>query len=141
MAQAPVDFAIVSFPGNQFRGEIVPALRRLVAADTIQIVDLLFVARTLDGDGVIVELADLDEADYEAWEPLVGTLTGYLSPDDALAVVEAIEPGSSAALIVYENSWAAELANTISGANGSLLFHERIPRAVIAELEAALAEA
>lgn len=134
MAQGPVDFAVLRFPGNHFRGEIIPALERLVSSDTIQIIDLIFLVRDKDGDVTVLELSDLDEDQYVLWDSLVGSMSGLLSPDDALALADRIEPGSSAALIVYENSWASELASAIQRAGGELLLNERIPRAVLDEL-------
>jgi hypothetical protein len=134
MFQGPIDLAVLRFPGNQFRGEIIPALERLVSTDVIQIIDLIFLNREPDGTTIVLELNDLDEDQYAVWDSLVGSLSGLLSSEDATALAHMVEPGSSAALIVYENSWASELASAIRRAGGELVLSERIPRAVIDEL-------
>ena len=141
MSHAPIDLAIMTFPGNRFRGEIIPALERLVERDTIQIIDLIFLMRDTAGNVTVVELAELGEDEYASWEPLVGSLSGMLSQDDALAIADAVEPGSSAALVVFENSWATELAGAIRRANGELILNERIPRVVVDHLQDYLAQA
>jgi len=134
MSQGPIDFAVLRFPGNQFRGEISPALERLVSTDVIQIIDLIFLMRKPDGTTIVLELSDLDDDQYAVWDSLVGSLSGFLSPEDATALAHLVEPGSSAAMIVYENSWASELASAIGRAGGELVLSERIPRVVIDEL-------
>lgn len=135
LATAPVDFAVLQFPGNQFRGEIVPALTRLVENNTIRVIDVLIVARDEDGTTAVIELSDLGDAEYSVWDPIVGDTAGLLAEADALALADAVEPGSSAALLLYENTWAQELADAVINANGRLILSERIPRDVILELE------
>lgn len=135
LATAPVDFAVLQFPGNEFRGEIIPALTRLVENNTIRVIDVLIVARDLDGNTAVVELSDLGDAEYSVWDPIVDDTAGLLAEADALALAEAVDPGSSAALLLYENVWAQELADAVVNANGRLILTERIPREVIQELE------
>lgn len=139
MATAPVDFAVVQFPGSQFRGEIIPALTKLVDANIIRVIDVLILSREADGTTSVIELSDLTDAEYSVWDPIVGDSAGLLAEADALAMADAVEPGSSAALLLYENIWAQELADAVINAKGRLILSERIPRDVILELEAAQA--
>ncbi len=136
MTFGPIDFIVLRFPGNNFSGEIVPALKAVVDAGTIRIIDLLFLAKNSDGDSAVVEITDLDEDAYLGWDPIVSDISGYLTEDDAMLIADSLEPNSSAALMLFENMWALQLVQAIANANGEVLISERIPRAVIEELVA-----
>jgi uncharacterized membrane protein len=127
----PVEYMIVAFPGNKFRGEIAPALADLVESETIRIIDLAFVGKDADGDVVAFELSDLDEdvqAKINTLDPQAG---GLLNDDDLMAAAEELEPNSSAALLVWEDLWAAKVAQAIRDADGVVLDIERIPHEVV----------
>jgi hypothetical protein len=127
----PVEYMIVAFPGNKFRGEIAPALADLVESETIRIIDLAFVGKDADGDVVAFELADLDDDVQEkinALDPRAGRL---LNEDDLMAAAEELEPNSSAALLVWEDLWAAKVAQAIRDADGVVLDIERIPHEIV----------
>lgn len=138
----PVDWLVVEFPGSRFKGEIAPALDDLVEAGTIRVLDLLLIKKGEDGSLDFYELSDLEESE-------LGTLRGYeaglatlLSAEDVEAVAEAVEPGSSAALLVWENSWAAPFASAVRRAGGQLVATGRIPiQALLAAVEADLEDA
>lgn len=138
----PVDWLVVEFPGSRFRGEIAPALDDLVEAGTIRVLDLLLIKKGEDGSLDFYELSDLEESE-------LGTLRGYetelamlLSAEDVEAVAAAVEPGSSAALLVWENSWAAPFASAVRRAGGQLVATGRIPiQALLAAVEADLEDA
>jgi uncharacterized membrane protein len=110
----PVDYAIVAFPGNRFRGEIAPALAELVEAGTIRIIDIAFVGKDEDGNAVAMELTELDPDE-----------------EDLMAAAEELEPNSSAALLVWENVWARKVAQAMRDAGGVLLDFERLPHEVV----------
>lgn len=129
----PVEYMIVAFPGNKFRGEIAPALADLVESNTIRIIDLAFVGKDGDGNVVAFELSDLDPDVQEGFESLGGASGGLLNDDDLMAAAEELDPNSSAALLVWEDVWAARLAQAIRDADGVLLDIERIPHAVVQE--------
>ena len=138
----PVDFAIFAFPGNQFRGEIAPALADLVEAGTIRIIDLAFVGKDENGDIVAFELTELDPEVAAGLDNLGVEVNGLLNEDDIRSVGETLEPNSSAALLVWENVWAREVKQAIMNAGGELLDFQRIPHEVVkAAREYALANA
>jgi hypothetical protein len=134
MSLGPIEFLALKFPGNQFRGEIVPALADLVEGETIRIIDLLFVQKYADGGVRVVELADLGEDDYRAYEEVVSDVSGLLSHDDAKEIAKTLEPNSSAALLLFENVWATQFVDAVANAKGEVIVSERIPRAMIEEM-------
>jgi hypothetical protein len=138
----PVDYMIVAFPGNEFRGEIAPALADLVEAGTIRIIDLAFVGKDSDGEIVAFELSDLDPDVREGLEKVGVEVSGLFNEDDLMAAGEELEPNTSAALLVWENVWARDVAQKMHDAGGVLLDFERLPHEVVqAAREAVLANA
>jgi hypothetical protein len=131
MSIGPVEYMIVSFPGNQFKGEIVPALADLVEAGTIRIIDLAFVMKDSDGAVVTAEMGDLDSDVFKALDALTPETMGLLNEEDLAAAAEELEPNSSAALLVWEDMWATKLRDAILNANGVLLDLERLPHEVV----------
>ena len=138
----PVDYAVVAFPGNQFRGEIAPALADLVEAGTIRIIDIAFVAKTADGETGAFELTELDPEVREAIESMGVEVTGLFNEDDLMDAAAELEPNSSAALLVWENVWARDVAQAMRDAGGIMVAFDRIPHDVVqAAREWALANA
>ena len=138
----PVDYAIVAFPGNRFRGEIAPALADLVENGTIRIIDATFVGKNADGDAVAMELTELDPDVQEALEKLGVVVGGLFNEDDLMTAAEELEPNSSAMLIVWENVWARKVTQALRDAGGELLDFDRLPHDVVqAAREWALEEA
>lgn len=138
----PVDYAIIAFPGNRFRGEIAPALGELVESGTIRIIDIAFVGKDEDGTAVAMELMELDPEVQEALDTLGIEVGGLLNEDDLMDAADGLEPNSSAALLVWENVWAREVAQAMRDAGGVLLAFERLPHEVVqAAREWALEEA
>jgi uncharacterized protein DUF6325 len=131
MSIGPVEYMIVAFPGNRFKGEIIPALAELVEAGTIRIVDLAFVMKDADGAVVTAELGDLDSDVFKAFDALSPETMGLLNQDDLAAAGEELEPNSSAALLVWEDVWATKLREAIVNAGGELLDLERVPHEVV----------
>jgi hypothetical protein len=127
----PVEYMVVAFPGNKFQGRIAPALQELVDSGTIRIIDLSFVAKDADGQVVTAELSDLDPVVQDAIRRLNPEIGGLFSEEDLAAAAEELEPNSSAALLVWEDVWAAKVAQAIRDAGGVLLDLERVPHDVI----------
>ena len=127
----PVEYMIVAFPGNKFRGEIAPALADLVESNTIRIIDLAFVGKDADGNVVAFELSDLDEDVQEQINTLDPETGGLLNEEDLMAAAEELDPNSSAALLVWEDIWAAKVAQAIRDADGVVLDIERIPHEIV----------
>ena len=133
----PIQYIVVGFPGNKFKGEIIPALGDLVKAGLIRVMDLAFVQKDADGSMLIVELeelADDEAAPFGAFEKEIGDL---LNDDDLLAAAEALEPGSSAAVLVWENLWASKFADALRGADGVLMAWDHIPYEAVQAVMAA----
>jgi hypothetical protein len=128
----PVDYMIVAFPGNQFKGEIAPALADLVDAGTIRIIDLAFVGKNADGDAVAFELTELDPDVREGLENMGVEVGGLLNEEDLMSTAEELPPNTSAALLVWENVWAREVKQAIMNAGGELVAFERVPHEIVA---------
>jgi hypothetical protein len=131
MSIGPVEYLIVAFPGNKFKGEIVPALQELVDSGTIRIIDLAFVMKDADGAVVTAELGDLDSEVFQALDALTPDTLGLLNEEDLAAAAEELETNSSAALLVWEDVWATKLRDAIANADGVLLDLERLPKEVV----------
>ncbi|MGH3042988.1 MAG: DUF6325 family protein [Gaiellaceae bacterium] len=139
MSIGPIEYVVVGFPGNKFKGEIVPALAELVENGTIRILDLVFVLKDEEGNVAAIELADLDPEDVAAAMADISEVdAGLLNEEDIALAAESLEPNSSAGLLVFENVWATRFAEAVRNADGQLLANERIPHDVV---QAALAYA
>ncbi|NUT47364.1 MAG: hypothetical protein HOV94_08640 [Saccharothrix sp.] len=133
MALGPVEYIAIEFPGDRFDGSIVPAVQDLVARAVVHVVDLVFVKKDRDGRVALVELAELDPEEAAPFDALEGDVTGLLSTDDVDAVARDLAPGTCAALLVWEDTWAARLAEAVSNAGGRVVAHDRVPAAAFAE--------
>lgn len=122
MALGPVEYIIVGFPGNQFNGAIIPEMEKLVTSGMVRILDLVFV--TKDADGVVssFEVDDLGE-----FGGLDGDIGGLIGPDDIEQAGAALEPNSSAGLLIWEDVWAAPFADAVRQSGGVVLEGARIP--------------
>ena len=134
----PIDYLVVEFPGSRLTGKAFPLLLDLVDRGIVRILDLLFVRKELDGSITGLSLSDID-GDGE-FDPVVfhGASSGLLGSDDLNEASAVLEPGSSAAILVYENLWAAPLARELRRSGGQLVASGRIPvQALLAALDAA----
>ena len=127
----PVEYIVVGFPGNQFKGEIAPALGDLVDAGTIRIIDIAFAGKDENGDLVAFELSQLDPDVQKALEKLGAEPSGLFNEEDLTAVAETLDPGSSAAVLAWENVWAKSVAGAIRDAGGELYDYDRVPHEII----------
>src|SRR5262249_37922974 len=125
------DYMIVGFPGNQFTGEIAPAIGKLVDAGTIRIIDIAFVGKDEAGNSISMELHELDPRVQSALDEVGVEVSGLFNEDALADVAESLEPNTSAALLVWENVWAREAAQKIRDAGGVLLAFERLPHDVV----------
>jgi hypothetical protein len=132
----PVDWIVVEFPGSRFNGEIAPALRDLVDREVVRVLDLLVLKKDADGALDAFELSDLDTSEIGELRGYESELAMLLSEEDVTAVAAAIEPGSSAAVLVWENTWAAPFASAVRHSGGQLVASGRIPiQALLAAVE------
>lgn len=132
----PIDYLIVEWPGRQPTGEAAPYLLDLVDSGLIRIIDLAFVVKDEDGNVEAVEISSLEGA-AEGLRAFEGVSTGILGDEDFLEAGMALQPGTSAALLVYENRWAAPFAAAVRRSGGQLVANGRIPtQALLAALDA-----
>lgn len=127
----PVDYMIVGFPGNQFTGEIAPALGQLVDDGVIRIIDVAFVIKDEAGNTAAMELTELDPQVQSALDSLGIEVGGLFNEDDLMDAAESLEPNSSAAVLLWENVWARDVAQKMRDAGGVLLAFERLPHEVV----------
>jgi Family of unknown function (DUF6325) len=139
MTTGPVEYIIVGFPGNKFTGEIVPELFSLIESGTIRVLDLIFIGKSADGEVLAFEIDELDEA--MGFGKLEGEFGGLISPEDIEFVASQLEPDSSAALLIWEDLWAAPFAAAVINSGGVLLQGARIPRELIEPALTALSPA
>lgn len=133
----PVDWIVVEFPGSKFNGAIAPELSSLVERGLVKVLDLLIIKKDADGSFEVHEISDLEEGELGELRSYENALATLLSEDDVTAVAQAIEPGSSAALLVWENLWAAPFGSAVRRAGGQLVASGRIPiQALLAAIEA-----
>jgi len=135
----PVEYAIFGFPGNEFNGKLAPALAALVDKKLIRVLDLVFVMKDGDGNIAAFEFDQLDE--LAGFGDIEGEVGGLVNEEDIEHAGEALDPNSSAALLVWEDLWAAEFAAALRDCGGMILEGGRIPhelvQAVFDELSAA----
>jgi hypothetical protein len=131
----PIDYIVIEWPGRQPSGEAVPLILDLVDRGIIRILDVAFLAKDDDGTVGALELADLDpDGDFSHFE---GASSGILGQQDLEEAANALEPGTAAAVLVWENAWAAPVAVAIRRGGGQLVASGRIPvQAVLAALDA-----
>jgi Family of unknown function (DUF6325) len=138
----PVDYLIVEFPAGaqNFTGEGAYELLRLHDAGIIRVMDILILQKGEDGSVIAQELGDLDELGELG--RLETELVQTLAAEDVDNLAAAMEPGSVAGVLVYENLWAAPFASAMRRAGGQLIANGRIPiQAIIAAMEADAADA
>jgi len=133
----PVDYLVIEFPKGHVAGENLPMLVDLVDRGIIRILDLAFVKREDDGSVTMVSLADVDRDGKFDLAVFAGASSGLLGQDDVDEAGQVLEPGCSAAVLVYENRWAAPLAVALRRGGAQLVAGGRIPiQALLAALDA-----
>jgi hypothetical protein len=138
----PVDWIVVEFPEPKFTGEVAPILKDQADRELIRVLDLIFLTRDREGGFEVFESSDMDDSALGELRAFETELAMLLSEQDVIDLVETIEPGSSAAVLVWENLWAAPFGSAVRRAGGQLAASGRIPiQAVIAAVEADAAEA
>jgi hypothetical protein len=136
MTIGPVEYIVVGFPGNKFNGEIAPELIALVESGTVRILDLIFIGKDADGSVLSFEIDELDEV--AGFGDLDGEVGGLISPADVEFVASRLEPNSSAALLLWEDVWAAPFAQAVRDSGGVLVDGGRVPHEIIEPALAAL---
>jgi len=135
----PVTYLEIEFPGNQFKGEILPTLRELVDAGTIRIIDLVIVKKDENGAIETSEINDLDPHLAAAFTGLKAEVSGLLSYDDIATLGGALDNNSWAGILLFENLWATRFTDAVANANGRWVLMESVAPEVLAEAMAAQA--
>jgi hypothetical protein len=133
----PVDYVVVEFPAGakNFTGEMAAELLKLVEAGTIRVIDVLILDKGEDGSVDATELADIEQ--LGEMQVIETQLAELLAADDVVHLAAAMDPGSTAGVLIFENLWAAPFASAARRSGGQLIANGRIPiQAIIASLEA-----
>ena len=135
----PVDYLVVEFPADRasFSGEMAAELTALVDSGIVRVLDLVLLRKEADGSVEAAELADVDESDVGELRALEADLAMLLAEEDVEEIGKALDPGTIAAVLVFENTWAGPFASSIRRAGGQLVANGRIPtQALLATIEA-----
>ena len=135
----PVDYLVVEFPAGKaaFSGEMGAQLKALVEAGVVRVLDLLIITKDEDGTVDAFELEEFEDEQADALRDLGFELADLLSDEDVGHIAAALEPGTVAAALVWENTWAAPFAASIRHSGGQLVATGRIPvQAILAALQA-----
>jgi hypothetical protein len=140
MTYGPIDILAIEFPDNRkLLGEGLAELVKLVASGTIRIIDLLVVMKDADGNVAARELQELDPKLIAVLDPLKPTITSLVTTNDVEELGAALEPNSTAGIMLYENLWAIKFKEALLKADARVVLQERIPHEVIVEELADLA--
>jgi hypothetical protein len=124
----PIDIIVIAYPADApMTGEAVPIFMDLIHRGIIRVLDVMFVMKDADGTFSGFDATDLDEDSVGDFSAFAGASSGLLGDEDLATAGEAIEPGSAAVMIVYENHWAAPFAAAVRRNGGRLVASERIP--------------
>jgi hypothetical protein len=124
----PIDIVVIAYPANApMTGEAVPLVLDLVERGIIRILDVLFVMKNEDGTFSGFEATDLDAKGVGDFREFEGASSGLLGDEDVATASQALEPGSAAVMIVYENRWAAPFAAAVRRNGGVVIDNQRIP--------------
>jgi len=133
----PIDYIVVEFPAgaSSFTGEMSEALLSLVDAGTIRVVDVLILTKNEDGSVDAMELSDMEQ--LGPLQRVEAQLAELLAAEDVEHLAAAMDPGSTAGVLIWENLWAAPFASAARRSGGQLIATGRIPiQAIIASIEA-----
>ncbi len=136
MPLGPVELLAIKFPKDHVGDDVASALRSLVDSGTIRVIDLLIAKKDGAGNVTMSEINDLDDEDYAALDPVVSDVSGLLSREDVNQFSSLLENNSSAAVMLFENTWATHFRDAVLQAKGQVLYNERIPHAVVEEVVA-----
>lgn len=131
MAVGSVEYAVIAFPGNNFKGEIIPAIQDLVDRGLVRILDLVVVKKDGAGNVEAVELSALSHEERSPFDGLAHEVDGLFNTDDIEDIAADLPLETTAGLIVWENVWSARFAEAVQNADGILLANERIPASVV----------
>ena len=130
----PVDYIVLEWPGRQPKGDVAPLIVDLAERGVIRILDVAFMVKNEDGSVESIELGELEDGGFGEFE---GASSGLIGQDDLEEAAAALDPGTSAAVLIWENRWAAPVAIALRRSGGQLVASGRLPiQAIVAALEA-----
>lgn len=135
----PLEYMVVEFPGNKFNGTILPTLQGIVDKGIIRIVDLLFIKKDYAGNVTSLEFEDLIAEELPALRDLDGEVTGLFSEEDVRLAAAQLDNNSSAALLLFEHTWAIGLREAVAQAAGQVVADEHVPLDLAVAAEADIA--
>ena len=138
MTYGPIDLIALEFPGNRFKGEILPEMFDLVEKGIIRIIDLVVIMKD-QGEVIVRELRELDAAHIDMLNPLKAEVSQMITRADIDMIAEQLAENSTAGLMLIENLWAKKTQQAMLDANGRLVMFERIPHDVVEEALADIA--
>jgi uncharacterized membrane protein len=133
MSFGPIDFIALEFAGNDFKGDILSDLTKLVSNETIRVLDLIIVKKDERGEYIARELQTTEPETLQMFNPLRAEISGLITVDDIKMIGERLQNNTSAAIMLFEHLWAVKLVQDIVAEHGRLVMLERIPREVIQE--------
>ena len=136
MSIGPVEYIAIAFPGNKFSGEIIPAIRELQDSGTIRVLDLVIITKDDDGNVSSIELSEASPETQATFAALGIENRNLLGQEDFEDIGSALDPNSTAALMIWENVWAERFARSLRNADGILVANGRIPAALVEEIMA-----
>jgi uncharacterized membrane protein len=135
MTLGPLDYLVVGFPGNQFKGEIAPAIAEASAKGIIRLVDVVFVMKDENGATTMLEINDLPDELKEAFAAVAEDAHGLFTPEDVATLTDTLPPNNSALIMLYEHLWAIKIKEALLNANGVLIAQGRIAQEAHADID------
>jgi uncharacterized membrane protein len=135
----PLEYVVIEFEGNHFTGEILPELNALHDQGVLRVVDLIFIQKDQNGNVTARELSDLSDEEAKPFGPMAGDMLRLLTPEDIDDVAESVPDNSSAAIALFEHTWAIHLKETIQHARGRVITAGMVPGDEVEALAAELA--
>jgi len=129
----PLEYIAIGFEGNQFKGEIIPALQELVDKQIIRVIDLVVIKKDQDGVVTTLEVEQTDQRTLAMFNPLIAEHTGMFTPDDLQTIGDMLDNNSTAGLMLFEHTYATKFAQAVINANGRVLARETVPYEIVNE--------
>jgi len=133
MTYGPIDFLALEFDGNQFKGEIIPAMIELVENQIVRVIDLVIVLKHEDGSYEALEIEQLAPELVSIFDPLEMEISGMIQVEDIELIAANLENNTTSAILMFENLWAIKFGEAVVRANGRMVGFQRIPFEVVNE--------
>ena len=126
MTLGPLEYTVIGFDGNRFNGEIAREIAAVVESGVIALVDLVFVAKDIDGNVKVLEVDNKEDPRFADFAPLLQGLSGLLTDEDVLKIGDSLVENQSALVVMFEHRWAVRVKKAIVGAGGVLVSRETV---------------